>query len=158
MFRLIEPRDDVSIAAIIREVMPQFGACGPGFAINDPEVDAMSRAYHSARAAYFVVESDGVVAGGAGIAPLAGGAFDVCELRKMYFLPSARGSGTGERLLHHCLYVARGFGYGACYLETLAAMDAAQRLYSKVGFLPLESAMGDTGHFGCDRHYLLDFT
>ena len=42
--RPIEPRDDARIAEIIRTVMPEFGACGSGFAINDPEVDWMTRA------------------------------------------------------------------------------------------------------------------
>ncbi len=81
--RAIEPRDDATIAAIIRTVMPEFGAVGSGFAINDPEVDWMSRAYSQPRCAYFVVEQDGVVVGGAGVAPLTGGGDGTCELRKM---------------------------------------------------------------------------
>ena len=32
--RPIEARDDAAIAAIIRSVMPEFGAGGEGFAIN----------------------------------------------------------------------------------------------------------------------------
>ena len=43
--RPIEPRDDAAMARIIRAVMPEFGAVGCGFAINDPEVDWMHRAY-----------------------------------------------------------------------------------------------------------------
>ena len=42
--RPIAPTDDAAMAAIIRAVMPEFGASGDGFAINDPEVDWMSRA------------------------------------------------------------------------------------------------------------------
>jgi putative acetyltransferase len=34
--RPIRPGDDRFVAAIIRTVMPEFGAGGPGFAINDP--------------------------------------------------------------------------------------------------------------------------
>ena len=60
------------MAAIIRAVMPEFGAVGDGFAINDPEVDWMHRAYSAPRCAYFVLERDGVVIGGGGVAPLAG--------------------------------------------------------------------------------------
>ena len=36
--RPIQPHDDARIAEIIRAVMPEFGATGCGFAINDPEV------------------------------------------------------------------------------------------------------------------------
>ena len=67
--------------------MPEFGADGPGFAIHDAEVDAMYEAYARPRSAYFVVERGGKVIGGGGIAPLENGEADVCELRKMYFLP-----------------------------------------------------------------------
>ena len=41
LIRPIEPRDDAAMAAIIRAVMPEFGADGPGFAIHDAEVDTM---------------------------------------------------------------------------------------------------------------------
>jgi putative acetyltransferase len=154
--RPIEPRDDAAVAAVIREVMPSFGACGPGFAINDPEVDAMSGAYAAPRSAYYVVEEAGRVIGGAGIAPLEGGEPDTCELRKMYFLPEARGRGLGEKMLHLCLGRARELGFRRCYLETLTGMDAAMRLYERMGFRRLCGPLGATGHFGCDRHYVLE--
>ena len=105
--RPIEPADDAVMAAIIRTVMPAFGAVGCGFAINDPEVDWMSRAYAEPRHAYFVLERDGAVLGGAGVAPLAGGEAGVCELRKMYFLREARGLGAGAALMTRCLEAAR---------------------------------------------------
>ncbi|HEX2082026.1 MAG TPA: GNAT family N-acetyltransferase, partial [Xanthomonadaceae bacterium] len=87
--RPIRAEDDPAMAAIIRAVMPEFGATGCGFAINDPEVDWMSRAYTAPRCAYFVIEDDDRVLGGGGVAPLEGGDADTCELRKMYFLPEA---------------------------------------------------------------------
>ena len=148
--------DDAAMAAVIRTVMPEFGATGSGFAISDPEVDWMSRAYAAPRHAYFVLERDGRVLGGAGVAPLAGGGADVCELRKMYFLPEARGSGAGAAMMGRCLDAARGFGFTRCYLETLTGMDAAMRLYERSGFRRIDAAMGATGHGGCNRFYLLD--
>ena len=154
--RPIHADDDAAMAAVIRTVMPEFGATGSGFAISDPEVDWMSRAYAAPRHAYFVVEHDGRVLGGAGVAPLAGGDADVCELRKMYFLPEARGSGAGAAMMARCLDAARGFGFTRCYLETLTGMDAAMRLYERSGFRRIDAAMGATGHGGCNRFYLLD--
>jgi len=156
LIRPIRPADDPAIAAIIREVMTSFGAKGPGFAINDPEVDAMSAHYPEPHAAFFVVEERGRVLGGAGIAPLAGADTDVCELRKMYFLPEARGRGLGEKMLRRCLDAARKRGFRRCYLETLTGMDAAMKLYDGMGFKPLCGPLGNTEHFGCDRHYLLE--
>lgn len=154
--RPIEPRDDAAMAAIIRQVMPEFGADGPGFAIHDPEVDGMCAAYARPRCVYFVVERGGAVVGGGGIAPLEGGEPDVCELRKMYFLPAARGIGAGSAMMQRCLDAARALGFGRCYLETLTGMDAAQALYKRSGFTALCSAMGGTGHHGCDRYFIRD--
>ena len=117
----------------------------------------MSRAYAQPRSAYFVVERDGVVEGGGGIAPLEGGDADTCELRKMYFLPQLRGLGAGARVMATCLDAARAFGFSRCYLETLGGMDAAHaavrthRLHSAS-----PSPMGDTGHGGCNTFYLLE--
>ena len=153
--RPIEPGDDAAMAAIIRCVMPEFGAGGDGFAINDPEVDWMHRAYSAPRCAYFVIERDGVVIGGGGVAPLTGAQTDVCELRKMYFLPQARGRGAGRAMMTRCLDAARTLGYRRCYLETLRGMDAAIKLYERSGFELLNAPMGDTGHGGCNRFYLL---
>lgn len=154
--RPIQARDDAAVAAVIRAVMPEFGAVGDGFAINDPEVDWMHRAYGAPRCAYFVVERDGVVVGGGGVAPLTGAHGDVCELRKMYFLPQARGLGAGSAMMARCLDAARTLGFRRCYLETLCGMDAAKKLYERTGFQPLDAPMGDTGHGGCDRFYLLE--
>lgn len=152
--RPITPADDAAVAMIIRTVMPEFGADGPGFAIHDPEVGHMSAAYDREGAAYFVVERDGAVEGGAGIAALEGGPAGVCELRKMYFLPALRGLGAGAALMQCCLETARALGYRQCYLETLHGMDAAQKLYERSGFSRLEEPMGSTGHFACNRFYL----
>jgi putative acetyltransferase len=154
LIRPIEPRDDGAVANLIRTVMPEFGASGPGFAINDPEVDAMAAAYSGAGHAYWVVELDGSVAGGGGIAPLDGGPTDTCELRKMYFMPSLRGRGAGRALIARCLDAAREAGFRQCYLETLGGMHEAQRLYRAAGFSRIDGPMGATGHFACNTFFL----
>jgi len=155
LIRLISARDEAAVAALIRSVMPEFGACGPGFALQDAEVTAMAAAYGAPRSAYFVIEQAGEIVGGAGLAPLAGADFEVCELRKMYLHAAARGQGVGTVLLRHCIRAARGFGYQTCYLETLSGMDAARHLYEKAGFRALRAPLGATGHFGCDSWFTL---
>ena len=156
LIRPIRAADDAAVAVIIRDVMASFGATGPEYSSSDPEVGAMSAAYDGARFAYFVLEEGARVLGCGGIAPLAGGEPDVCELRKMYLLPEARGRGLGEQMLHHCLEAARMRRYRRCYLETLSGMDAAQRLYVRAGFTRLAAPLGTAGHSGCNRHYLLE--
>jgi putative acetyltransferase len=151
--RSIRPQDDAAIARIIRTVMPTFGAKGPGFAINDPEVDAMHAQYRKSRSSYLVVVNDGgTVLGGGGVAALAGGDAATCELKKMYFLDEARGRGVGEQLVRRLLDEAKGHGYRRMYLETLTGMDAAIKLYRKLGFVEGRRC-GATGHFGCDQFF-----
>lgn len=157
--RPIRAGDRAAVARLIRVVMPEYGAKGPGFAIEDPEVDDMFGAYQAARSGYFVVtrpdprtKAD-VVVGGAGYAPLSGGDEETCELRKMYFMPEARGLGLGQQLLSRCLDQARRAGFARMYLETLQAMSQARALYERNGFVRLERPLGDTGHFGCNSFY-----
>ncbi|NJM24533.1 MAG: GNAT family N-acetyltransferase [Bacteroidia bacterium] len=135
--------------------MPEFGAGGQGFAIHDNEVDRMYEAYRQPRCAYLVCEHDGQVLGGGGVAPLQDGNPDTCELKKMYFLPQARGKGLGQTLLSHCLLAARDFGFTSCYLETFNTMVQAMKLYERNGFKRIPGPMGNTGHFACDVFYRL---
>ena len=154
VIRPITPADDVAMASVIRRVMTEHGAYGEGYSINDAEVDHMAEAYAGPRAAYFVVTDGERVVGGGGVAQLAGGAPDVCELKKMYFLPEARGVGMGRAMLARCLDAARERGYTLCYLETLSVMRDARRLYERAGFTQIDAPMGATGHFSCDMWYV----
>lgn len=151
--RPIAALDDAAMASVIRSVMTEFGASGEGFSIHDAEVDHMAEAYAGPGAAYFVVTDGARVLGGGGVARLAGGDERVCELKKMYFLPEARGAGMGRALLDRCLDAARELGYTYCYIETLNSMHAAKRLYERAGFQPLPAPMGATGHHACDAWY-----
>ena len=154
--RPIRRADNPEVARLIRTVMPEFGASGPGFAIHDPEVDDMFAAYRGPRAAYFVVarRDDDRVLGGGGVAPLEGGEPDLCELRKMYFLPEVRGLGFGQAIMDRALAAARKAGFRRCYLETLKIMERARSLYLRNGFRELHKPLGATGHFGCNCFYL----
>lgn len=155
--RRILLKDNVPVAQLIRTVMPEFGAGGKGFAIHDLEVDDMFAAYSAARTAYFVCEENGRIIGGGGIAPLQGGTQDMCELKKMYFLPEGRGRGLGRRLLTACLDAASELAFRKCYIETLNTMKNAMNLYERNGFHKIRGPLGSTGHFGCDTFYLLEF-
>ena len=157
LIRPIRKADNAEVAKVIRTVMTSFGAVGEGFSIEDPEVDQMYEAYQGNQSVmYVVVGKEEKVLGCGGFAPLTGGDPDTCELRKMYFLEEARGKGLGRKMLEMSLVGAKEMGFKKCYLETLQHMEAARRLYEKVGFLPLSCALGNTGHGGCDSYYLLE--
>jgi len=96
-----------------------------------------------------VIEVEGIICGGCGVAPLENGADDTCELQKMYVLPDYRGRGFGNQIIQLCLEAAKAFGFQKCYLETLPEMKAAQQVYQKMGFDYLCAPLGNTGHTSC---------
>ncbi len=151
--RPIHHLDERALSGVIRAALVEFGADRPGFAWQDPELDAMSKTYAASGWIYYVAVEGGNILGGAGIGPLSG-VEATCELQKMYLAPSARGKGVGCRLMANLLGQARVLNYRWIYLETLSAMVAAQRLYRTWGFLKIEKPLGQTGHGGCDSWFL----
>ena len=71
------------------------------------------------------------------------------QLRSVYFVVEARGLGLGIQIIEKCLQRAKDFGFESCYLETMPYMEAAQKLYKKVGFEYLCQPLGNTGHTSC---------
>jgi len=158
--RQIQKPDNAPTAKLLRQVLTEFQAVGEGYSIVDPEIDNMHGSYRGKRHAYYVITHQDKnlqqekVVGCGGIAPLQGGDAGTCELRKMFFLPRARGFGLGRRLLAVLLDEAKKRGYTQCYIETLHRMAQAKSLYEKNGFVPLKKSLGTTGHNQCDCWYL----
>ncbi len=147
--REIQNTDNQAIAQLIRVVFDELHIPKTGTAYEDPYLDFMFEEYRKPKSAYFVVENNGKIIGGAGVAPLENEAETICELQKMYFLPEARGLGLGNQMMEICLKAATSFGYKKCYLETMPFMHDAQKLYKKSGFENICSPMGNTGHTSC---------
>lgn len=153
--RPIEHNDNPQVAQVIKTVMTEYGCVGAGYSIEDPEVEEMWAAYDNERCAFFVIADESEkIWGCAGIAPLAGGSADTCELKKMYFYSAVRGRGLGKEMMELCLESAKKIGYKKCYLETVERMAKANKLYAQFGFNKLTKQEGCTGHGGCDTFYL----
>lgn len=149
IIRKIEHKDNIAVASVIRSVLIEHNVPKVGTAYADASLDCMFETYAQPRSVYFVVEQDGQIVGGAGIAPLENGEADTCELQKMYFLAGVRGTGAGTAMMHKCLEAAANFGFVKCYLETMPYMHAAQKLYKNSGFTYLDAPLGNTGHSSC---------
>lgn len=57
-----------------------------------------------------------------------------CELKRLYVRPEARGSGLGRHLTEIALDFAIQREFDLIYLDTLASMTSAIRLYESLGF------------------------
>ncbi|KAF0855572.1 GNAT family N-acetyltransferase [Pantoea dispersa] len=153
--RPIIAADNPRIAQVIRDVSAEFGlTADKGYTVSDPQLDRLFELYSAADSAYWIVEHEGQVVGGGGVAPLACSAPDICELQKMYFLPSVRGLGLARELALRAMDFARQRGFRRCYLETTGSLTRAIKLYQSLGFEQIEGAMGCTGHVDCEVRML----
>jgi GNAT superfamily N-acetyltransferase len=72
----------------------------------------------------------------------------VCEIKRMYVVPSARGCGVGRRILNELEFIARQLGASRLVLETGVRQPEALALYTGIGFttIPLFGNYADTPH------------
>jgi len=150
LIREIQQKDNEAIAQVIRDIFHELDAPKVGTAYADPILDTLYEVYQEPRSVYYIVEKDGKVVGGCGVAPLENSDASVCELQKMYFAPEIRGTGYAEKIIEKCLEFAQKQGFEICYLETLSFMTAAQKLYKRIGFENIDGPMGNTGHNSCE--------
>ena len=155
LLRPLQATDNAAIAAVIRSVSAEFGlAPSQGFAVADVTLDDLHAVYGHETAAYWVVENEaGEVVGGGGVAPLQG-APDILEIQKMYFLPEARGQGLAKSILLLCFAFGEHQGKTVFYLETTANLQQAISLYEKLGFVYLDTPLGNTGHSAACEIYM----
>lgn len=154
--RRIERKDNSAMEKIVRECLIEFGGNREGLAWVDASLHDLYHYYRQEGRAYWVVEHNGEIVGGCGIAAFADSK-EICELQKMYLSHSARGTGISSELLRTALEFA-GLHYGQCYLETLETMHAAGRFYQKHGFRRLEAPLAGSEHYACDAWYVKELS
>lgn len=76
---------------------------------------------------------------------------ETARLRVLLVEPWARGTGIGFRLVDECVDFARRAGYRRMVLSTNGGLDAARRIYERVGFTRLDK-VGAHGHEVVDTH------
>lgn len=78
----------------------------------------------------------------------------LCEIKRLYVRPQARGHDLGRRLAETIIAHAKKTGYRRIVLDTLASMHAAQKLYASLGFKPTaayyDNPLPDTRYLALD--------
>jgi molybdate transport system substrate-binding protein len=148
--RAANAADAEGVRDVVGRVLDEYGLSLDHAGIDADLVDL--DASYATRGGLFdvAVASDGTIAGCCGIYPLDA---STCELRKMYLLKDARGTGVGGRLLRRALAFARGRGFRRVELETASELKEALALYAGAGFQPIRRA-----HLAprCDQAFALD--
>lgn len=150
IIRPIKPEDNEAMASVIRQSFIDNKIDHlEGVSLNDPWLNRLSEVYDKKKAGYWVVEIDGKIKGGVGVAPLSGAGEEYSELQKLYIDSSLLGLAVGRRLLNLAIDKAIEYDYKYCYLETLEELGTAVGLYESFGFELLDGRVGNTGHNSC---------
>jgi ribosomal protein S18 acetylase RimI-like enzyme len=68
----------------------------------------------------------------------------VCEMKRLYLKPEARGTGLGKALAEAIVMAARERGYTEMRLDTLESMTGAIGLYGRMGFVRIAAYYSPT--------------
>jgi carbonic anhydrase len=99
----------------------------------DQEMASLPGAYSAPQGRLFFAEIDGRPAGCVGVRPLPDSE-GLCEMKRLYVAPEARGHGVGAALAMAAIKVAKEIGYKKLMLDTLPSMRMAVKLYRELGF------------------------
>ncbi|MEQ9814946.1 MAG: GNAT family N-acetyltransferase [Azospirillaceae bacterium] len=101
------------------------------------EVEGLPGAYAPPAGNGFLAWLEGRPVGCVAVRPIAG--HGLCELKRLYLDPSARGLGGGRLLSRAAINWAQAAGYRAMRLDTVDSMVEAVALYRTFGFAEIEA-------------------
>lgn len=102
--------------------------CFQGF---EQELAALPGVYAEPAGSLYLAIHEGIVVGCGALKPIGEG---VCELKRIYVLPGARGKGYGRDISVRLLDDAQAKGYKMAKLDTLSKLKPAIALYESLGF------------------------
>jgi GNAT superfamily N-acetyltransferase len=105
-----------------------FDLCFQGF---QEELEGLPGLYAPPRGRLYVASVGDEFVGCVGLRPMDAA---VCEMKRLYVRPRARGHGIARALVYQLILDARHIGYERMYLDTIETMTEAMALYRSVGF------------------------
>ncbi len=137
-FRIISVRSAADLEAAVRLFKAYAASLPIDLAYQDfqAELKAMPGKYAHPRGELLLARgAGGEPLGCVALRPIQPGG--VCEMKRLYVTPAARGLGLGRALVSAILSEAARIGYREMRLDTLATMTGALSLYGQAGFTPI---------------------
>jgi putative acetyltransferase len=127
--------DEARVTELVFGVLAEYGLQADP-ETTDADLRDIEGNYLRRGGLFEVIEEGETLVGSVGLYPIDE---NVCELRKMYFIPEARGQGLGKYMLVRMVDQARSLGFKRIVLETSSKLTAANRLYTSFGFTRVDS-------------------
>jgi GNAT superfamily N-acetyltransferase len=131
-------------SAAARELVAAMEAwVAEGFGPQDPSRTSTVSLVEMAppAGAFVILREDGRAVAGGGVRRLAEG---ICEIKRMFVVPEARGRGHGRRVLAALERAAVDLGYRVARLDTAQSMTVAMALYGSAGYRSIPDYNGNS--------------
>jgi putative acetyltransferase len=109
-----------------------FELCFQGF---DKELDELPGKYSPPEGRLLLAEYKHMYAGCIALRKIGEG---ICEMKRLYVKPEFRGLHLGRKLADKLIEEAESIGYKKMRLDTVPAMQTAQKLYTSIGFYEIK--------------------
>jgi GNAT superfamily N-acetyltransferase len=133
--RPAEAGDIPEVRTMLQEYVAWIGL-DLAFQEIDEELSGLPGDYAPPRGALRVVPGPQKLVAMIGLRPIDD---QVCEMKRLFVRPEARGHGLARRLIDCILDEARQLGYEEIRLDTLPMMGDAQKLYIAMGFADIDA-------------------